>query len=165
MKILASYDGLCNVTKIYVNDKLRGIADPFDMGQYVWQPFVNVSDNSFESITLGHSLHSRRSVGTANVAPDAATIAGGTGGEGNGNLSGVPPGNLYTRTGDWSLPAAGQFATYPSDPVLVGRNPTQIFLPWKGSIVSTSIWFDNGLREGIVYPSTCQTPPFLSSQS
>ena len=36
-KILASYDGLCNVTKIYVNDKLRGIADPFDMGQYVFQ--------------------------------------------------------------------------------------------------------------------------------
>lgn len=23
-KILASYDGLCNVTKIYINDKLRG---------------------------------------------------------------------------------------------------------------------------------------------
>jgi hypothetical protein len=44
---------------------------------------------------------------------------------------------------------------------LVGRNPTQIFLPWKGNILSSSVWFDNGLREGIVYPSTCETPPFF----
>lgn len=128
-KILASYDGICNVTKIYINDKLRGIANPFDMGQYVWQPFgafsflplflqstsasgvflrvlrflvfaVNVSNNFFESITLGHSLHSRRAVPTASAAPDAATIAGGTGGVGSQNVS-VPPGNLYIRTGDW----------------------------------------------------------------
>jgi hypothetical protein len=32
-KVLASYDGLCNCTKIYINDKLRGIADPFDIGR------------------------------------------------------------------------------------------------------------------------------------
>jgi len=158
-KILASYDGLCNVTKVYVNDKLRGIANPFDIGQFVWQPFINVSNNLFESITLGHSLHSRRSVGTAAAFPNAATMAGGAGGIGASNLS-APPGNLYIRTGDLSLPAAGQFATYPADPVLVGRNPTQLFLPWKGNILSSSVWFDNGLRQGIVYPSTCQTPPF-----
>ena len=129
-KILASYDGLCNVTKIYINDKLRGIADPFDMGQYVFQPFANVSDNLFESITLGHSLHSRRSVGISNDGAAASGTTTQVGGLGEGvNGSRLPPNNLYI-TKDWSLPAAGQFAQYPADPVLVGRNPTQIFLPW-----------------------------------
>ena len=39
-KILATYDGLCNCTKIYINDKLRGIADPFDIGNKSGNPFV-----------------------------------------------------------------------------------------------------------------------------
>lgn len=161
-KILASYDGLCNVTKIYINDKLRGIADPFDMGQYVFQPFVDVSDNLFESITLGHSRHSRGSAqGIVDVPPEAT--GGEVGGLGSGNVeNNLTAGNLYI-TKDWALPAAGQFATYPADPVLRGRNPTQIFLPWKGNILSTSVWFDNGLRQGILYPSTCTTPPFFNS--
>ena len=119
-------------------------------------PFVNVSDNLFESITLGHSLHSRTPIPTASVVPDATTGEIGGLGDGGENLAE----NIYL-TKDWSLPAAGQFATYPADPVLVGRNPPQIFLPWKGNILSTSVWFDNGLRQGIVYPSTCMTPPFI----
>ncbi|EEH51064.1 uncharacterized protein MICPUCDRAFT_54765 [Micromonas pusilla CCMP1545] len=164
-KVLASYDGLCNCTKIYINDKLRGIADPFDIGQYVFQPFANVSDNLFESVTLGHALHSRGGVPTATTYPTAEEVLAATGGTSGTNSSGeedvllVADANLYIQK-DWSLPAAGQFATYPSDPVLVGRNPTQLFLPWKGNVLSASVWFDNGNRQGIVYPSTCVTPPF-----
>lgn len=161
-KILATYDGLCNCTKIYINDKLRGIADPFDIGQYVWQPFVDVADNFYESITLGGAMHSRNVTPPRTLVPGSEEINAGTGGVG-----GVEPGleaaqaaNLYL-TKDKSLPAAGQYATYPSDPVLVGRYPTQIFLPWKGDILSTSVWFDNGRREGIRYPSTCIRPPFV----
>ena len=162
-KILATYDGLCNCTKIYINDKLRGIADPFDIGQYVWQPFVDVADNFYESITIGGSMHTRNATPPSNVFPDPLEMLAGIGGVG-----GVAPGleaaqasNLYLSK-DWSLPAAGQFATYPADPVLVGRYPTQIYLPWKGDILSTSVWFDNGRREGIRYPSTCVRPPFVS---
>ena len=51
-----------------VNDKLRGIADPFDMGQYVFQPFENVAGNLRESITLGASKHSLTPVNPARVA-------------------------------------------------------------------------------------------------
>ena len=157
--------GLCNCTKIYINDKLRGIADPFDIGQYVFQPFANVSDNLFESVTLGHALHSRGGVPTATTYPTAEEVLAATGGTSGTNSSGeedvllVADANLYIQK-DWSLPAAGQFATYPSDPVLVGRNPTQLFLPWKGNVLSASVWSDNGNRQGIVYPSTCVTPPF-----
>lgn len=158
-KILASYDGICNVTKIYINDKLRGIADPFDMGQFVFQPFVG-EENLFESITLGDSRHRRESVqGIVDVPPDAGGPVGGLGVDESSLGYNLTAGNRYI-TKDWALPAAGQFATYPADPVLSGRNPAQIFLPWKGNILSANVWFDNGLREGIVYPSTCTTPPF-----
>lgn len=53
-----------------------------------------------------------RSIGTANVVPNAAMINEGSGGVGLENIS-ITPDNMYTRKGDWSLPAAGQFATYP----------------------------------------------------
>ena len=81
-KILATYDGLCNCTKIYINDKLRGIADPFDVGQYVWQPFPDVANNFFDSITLGHSVHSRNITPPAGVFPTPASVESGTGGRG-----------------------------------------------------------------------------------
>ena len=157
---------MCNCTKIYINDKLRGIADPFDVGQYVWQPFPNVANNFFDSITLGHSVHSRNITPPAGVFPTPASVESGTGGRGgiDAGLAEAEAANLYLSQDflakDWSIPAAGQFATYPSDPVLVGRNPTQIYLPWKGNIISSSVWFDNGRREGIRYPSTCVPPPF-----
>ena len=140
-----------------VNDKLRGIADPFDMGQYVFQPFENVAGNLRESITLGASKHSLTPVNPALQYPDPSAVQAGTGGIGSLNSTGP---NLYLSPKDWSIPAAGQYATYPADPVLVGRNPTQVYLPWKGNIISTSVWFDNGIRQGIVYPSTCIPPPF-----
>ena len=121
-----------------------------------------MADNFYESITLGGSKHSRNVTPPRNDIPGSGEIFAG-----NGGVGGVEPGleaaqasNLYLSK-DWSLPAAGQFATYPSDPVLVGRYPTQIFLPWNGDILSSSVWFDNGRREGIRYPSTCIRPPFL----
>ena len=166
-KILATYDGLCNCTKVYINDKLRGIADPFDVGQYVFQPFADVADNFFDSITLGHSIHSRNITPPVAFFPKAGDISAGTGGRGgiDADSAETEAANLYLSQDylakDWSIPAAGQFATYPADPVLVGRNPTQIYLPWKGNIVSASVWFDNGRREGIRYPSTCVPPPFV----
>ena len=183
-KVLATYDGLCNCTKIYsefllifvrairmtscfltVNDKLRGIADPFDIGQYVFQPFENVAGNLRESITLGASKHSDLPVPPAPVYPPAAAVLAGTGGIGSNNLTveELSGPNPYLNPKDWSVPAAGQYATYPADPVLVGRNPTQVYLPWKGNILSTSVWFDNGVRQGIRYPSTCVPPPFYDS--
>lgn len=151
--------------KIYVNDKLRGIADPFDIGQYVFQPFENVAGNLRESITLGASKHSDLPVPPAPVYPPAAAVLAGTGGIGSNNLTAeeLSGPNPYLNPKDWSVPAAGQYATYPADPVLVGRNPTQVYLPWKGNILSTSVWFDNGVRQGIRYPSTCVPPPFYDS--
>ena len=81
-KILATYDGLCNCTKVYINDKLRGIADPFDVGQHAFQPFADVADNFFDSITIGHSIHSRNITPTADFFPNAGDISAGTGGRG-----------------------------------------------------------------------------------
>ena len=139
-----------------------GIADPFDIGQYVFQPFENVAGNLRESITLGASKHSDLPVPPAPVYPPAAAVNAGTGGIGSNNLTveELSGPNPYLNPKHWSVPAAGQYATYPADPVLVGRNPTQVYLPWKGNILSTSVWFDNGVRRGIRYPSTCVPPPF-----
>ena len=142
------HDGLCNCTKIYINDKLRGIADPFDIGQYVWQPFPNITGNLYESITIGTSHHIRRG------SPPGPDFENSTVGGVEDDLSS----NLYL-TKDLSIPAAGQFAVYPADPLLLGRNPTQLYLPWKGNILEASVWFDNGRRQGIVYPSTCTRLP------
>ena len=58
-------------------------------------------------------------------------------------------------TRDGTLPAIGQFATYDASPLFDGSPTTQYFLPWRGTIHEVYVYFDNGLYQGIRYPSTC----------
>jgi len=105
----------------------------------VFQPFPNITGNLYESVTLGSSFHQRHDHEA-----------------GNSEVQDEP--NIYI-TKDYSIPAAGQFAEYPADNVLRGTNPTQLFLPFQGNILETSVFFDNGVDQGIVYPSTCVRKP------
>ncbi len=139
-KILCTYDGASNTTKIYINDKLRGIADPFVMGQFNFQPFHNVSGNLHEKITLGDSIHTEV-LRYGETMSDIQQMYG-----------------LYQNapiTRDGTLPAAGQYATYDASRVLGGSQPLQFFLRWTGTIDQVYVYFDNGRHQGIRYPSTC----------
>jgi hypothetical protein len=138
-KVLCTYDGVSNTTKIYINDKLRGIADPFVMGQFLFRPFHNVSGNLHEKITIGNSMHSAASA--TNTLTDFQGV--------HETSNGTPD------TRDGTLPAIGQFATYDASPLFDGSPTTQYFLPWRGTIHEVYVYFDNGLYQGIRYPSTC----------
>ena len=131
-------------------------ADPFDVG-HVFQPFADETISSTPS--LSDTAYTSNITPTADFFPNAGDISAGTGGRGRidtdtaeTEAASVPVTGLYRD--DWSIQQRGSLR-HPADPVLVGRNPTQIYLPWKGNIVSASVWFDNGRREGIRYPSTC----------
>jgi len=137
-KVLCTYDGVSNTTKIYINDKLRGIADPHVMGQFVFQPFYNVSGNLHEKITLGNSIHSE------DPESSRSTFLG--------MFSDDP---LRSYADDGTFPGIGHFATYGASPLLDGSQPTQYFLSWRGIIHEAYVYFDNGLYHGIRYPSTC----------
>ena len=103
---IATYDGLCNCTKIYINDKLRSIADPFDIGQYVWQPFVDVADNFYESITLGGSMHTKRNPTIERVSSPTEISAG------IGGVGGVAPARRRCRTCDLSKMELPRWASW-----------------------------------------------------
>ena len=99
-----------------VNDKLRGIADPFDMGQYVFQPFENVAGNYARALRRA-SKHSLTPVNPALQYPDPSAVQAGA----EHRFAQLPGPNLYLSPKDWSVPAAGQYATYPADPVLAAE--------------------------------------------
>ena len=140
-KILCTYDGISNATKIYINDKLRGIADPRMMGQFKFKPFYNITGNLHEKVTLGNSIHSD---GANEFAEDLSTLA---------EMYADPAAS--ERTPDGTFPGIGHYAVYAADPLYEGIVPTQFFLPWRGAIHEVYLYFDNGLHEGIRYPSTC----------
>lgn len=137
-KVLCTYDGISNTTKIYINDKLRGIADPHVMGQFVFQPFFNASGNLHEKITLGNSVHSEDPNGSE-----------------SNFFSMFSDDPLRSYANDGTFPGIGHFATYGASPLLDGSHPTQYFLPWRGIIHDVYVYFDNGLYHGVRYPSTC----------
>lgn len=140
-KVLCTYDGVSNTTKIYINDKLRGIADPYVMGQYVFQPFYNVTGNLHETITIGNSFHeessNRFSGGVSTINEVYSDV--------------LPP----YATKDGALPGIGQFATYGASALFDGTQTVQYFLPWRGIIHEARVYFDNDNFQGIRYPSTC----------
>lgn len=140
-KVLCTYDGVSNTTKIYINDKLRGIADPYVMGQFVFQPFYNVTGNLHETITIGNSFHeessNRFSGGVSTINEVYSDV--------------LPP----YATKDGALPGIGQFATYGASALFDGTQTVQYFLPWRGIIHEARVYFDNDNFQGIRYPSTC----------
>jgi hypothetical protein len=144
-KVLCTYDGISNSTKIYINDKLRGIADPYLMGQYVFQPFYNISGNLHEKITLGDGVHQDHTTRYANVSEYLE----------NFRISFQDYSTDYTA-GDRTFPAYGRYATYSADPLYEGRAPPTFFVPWRGEIHEAYVYFDNGKYQGIRYPSTCK---------
>lgn len=149
-KILCTYDGASNTTKIYINDKLRGIADPYVMGQFNFQPFYNVSGNLHEKITLGDCVHNQ----VLRYGETMSDIQ---------QMYGLYQNTPITRDG--TLPAAGQYATYDASRVLGGSRPLQFFLRWTGTIDEVYVYFDNGLQQGIRYPSTCAHAAPLEPES
>jgi len=80
-----------------------------------------MTDNLYETITLGHSIHSRQVVGNNNQTTTQQAFDNANGGVGGNATEELYP-SLYVKK-DLSLPAAGQFATYPADPVLVRTRP------------------------------------------
>lgn len=160
-KVLATFDNVCQCVKLYVNDKLRGIGDPAQFARFGWPRFANVTGNTHEKVTLGAAWHATGggTQGTTSPAVSALLSALQSGGVGSTPLSAA---QTAARLQDISIPTFGGAAVWPSDPLLQGAGggaPTQLYLPWKGTIQAAFLWLDNfGQRSGIIYPSACLYP-------
>ena len=149
-KILATYDGLCNCTR-YTSTTSCAVSQTRSISGNTSNSRSSTSlitstraSQSEEACTHETQPHHRTSFLTRQRCWQGSAASAGSRQGWKRQAS-----NLYLSK-DWSLPRAS--SAYPADPVLVGRYPTQIYLPWKGDILSTSVWFDNGRREGIRYP-------------